>query len=120
MTEKWIADTGLVSALLFLILGFKYGKEFFVVGAVLLLLLILVPRAFYPLAFVWLKFVWLLNLVIPKIFFGLVFFIIILPIGTIRRLLKGDTLLISNWRDVRTSFTDRNHLFERKDLETTY
>ena len=120
MTDKWIKDTGLVSSLIFLVLGFKYGGEFFVVSAILLLVSILAPKLLYPLAFIWLKFANLLNLVVPKIFLGTVFFIIIFPIGIFRRITKGDTLLVSNWRKVKTAFMNRNHLFSKQDLETLY
>ena len=120
MTEKWIADTGLITVLFSLILGFKYDEKFFSLAVILLILLILIPKVFYPLAVVWLKVVEVLSLVVPKIFFAIVFFIIILPMGVIRRLIKGDTLLILNWRTAKTSFSDRNHHFSKQDLETIY
>ncbi|MDP2705029.1 MAG: hypothetical protein U1D31_01180 [Patescibacteria group bacterium] len=120
MTEKWIADTGLITVLFSLILGFKYDERFFSAAIVLLVLVILVPKVFYPFAWVWLKLVEILGLIVPKIFFAAVFFVIIFPIGTIRRVLKGDTLLISTWRTAATSFSDRGHMFTKQDIETIY
>lgn len=120
MTDAWIKDTGLVLALISLVLGMKYGKGFFVVSMLLLLVSMLVPMALYPLAFLWLKLVELLNLIVPKIFFGMVFFVIVFPIGVFRRIAKGDSLCIVSWREVKTAFTDRNHVFLKKDLEAPY
>ena len=120
MTDKWIKDTGLVWALLFLVLGITYGKIFFIISIALLLASILVSRALYPLAFVWLKFAEALNLIIPKIFFGIIFFVIIFPIGVFRRITKGDALLIVSWREVKTALVERNHIFSKKDLEAPY
>lgn len=120
MSDKWIRDTGLVLALLSLILGFKYGREFFLASAMLLSITLLVPRVLYPVAFLWLKLADLLNLIVPKIFFGLVFFLIVTPVGFLRRVIKGDTLLILGWRQAETAFTDRNHRFSKNDLEALY
>ncbi|MCK5059903.1 MAG: hypothetical protein KAR00_02025 [Candidatus Pacebacteria bacterium] len=120
MTEKWIRDTGLVFSLVFLVVGFNGNQALLMISGVLLAVTMFIPKTLYPLAFVWLKLVELLNLVVPKFFFGVVFFVIILPIGVSRRFLKGDTLLISNWREMSTSFVERNHLFSRQDLETIY
>lgn len=120
MTDKWIKDTGLVLVVVLLILSFKYGEGFLIASVIFLLLAILTPKIFYPLAFLWLKFVGLLNLIIPKIFFGAVFFIIIYPIGVLRRIIKGDTFFILSWRKVETVFVERNHVFLKKDIEMTY
>lgn len=120
MTDKWITDTAQVFVLFCLILGFSYDERFFGIAVALLVIAILVPRMFYPLAFMWLKVVEVLGLIVPKIFFAVVFFVVILPIGKIRSLVKGDTLLISDWRNAKTSFSDRNHLFLKEDIETIY
>ena len=120
MTDKWIKDTGIVSAFIFLILGFRYGKEFFVVSGILLLLAILVPKVFYPVAFPWLKFIEILNLVMPKIFFGAVFFIVIFPIGRLKRLVSGDTLMVNNWKQIDSVFRDRKHIYTKLDIQTPY
>lgn len=121
MTDKWINDTGLVFAFFFLILGYGKGnKNFLIISGVFLLALIFLPSALYSIAFVWQKLTELLGLVVPKIFFGLVFFVIILPVGVLRRFLKGDALLITTWREAHTVFIKRNHLFIKHDIETPY
>lgn len=120
MNDKWIRDTGLVFSLIFLIAGFKGNPGFLFISGFFLLATMFTPGILHPVAFVWLKLVELLNLVVPKVFFGAVFFFIIFPVGVIRRLAKGDTLLILDWREVSTSFTERNHLFSKTDLETIY
>lgn len=120
MTDEWKKDTGLVLTLLFLVSGLKYGKGFLILSILLLVLSLLVPIVFYPFAFVWLKVSKVFNLIIPKVFFGLVFFVIIVPLGLFRRVTKGDTLLIANWREAKTAFVERNHLFSRQDLEMLY
>lgn len=120
MTDKWVKDTGLVFALIFLVLGFKYGEEFLSLSVAILFLSIFVPSVLYPLAFVWLKIAELLSLVVPRVLLSVVFFAIIFPIGILRQFIKGDTLCISGWRKVRTNFVDRRHVFSRQDLDATY
>jgi len=120
MTEKWIKDTGLVLVLFFVFLGFNGNKEFLFVSIILLVAAIFVPKILYPIAYVWKKLVVLLGFIVPKIFFSLVFFIIIFPIGFIRKLIKGDMLIISGWREVKTAFINRDHCFSKRDLEVPY
>lgn len=120
MTEKWIKDTGLIFTLIFIVLGLGGNKTFLIISIALLLTCILVPKLLYPLAFLWFKLVELLNLIVPKIFFGLVFLIVIVPIGLCLRMIKGDRLLISTWRNAKTTFVERNHLFSKGDLEAPY
>jgi hypothetical protein len=120
MNEKWMRDTGLVLGLVCLVLGFNGHKGFLVASGILILLALLSPKLLYPLAWVWLKLVFILNLFVPKIFFGLVFFLIITPVGLARRALKGDMLLIKGWRKAATAFVERDRIFSREDLETPY
>lgn len=120
MTDKWIKDTGIISVFIFLILGFRYGTDFFAVSGILLLLSILVPKVFYPAAFLWLKFVEILNFIMPKVFFGAVFFTIIFPIGRIKRLISGDTLMVNNWKQIDSVFRDRKHVYTKLDIQRPY
>ncbi|KKU82120.1 MAG: Membrane protein [Parcubacteria group bacterium GW2011_GWA1_47_8] len=121
MTDKWIKDTGLVLALILLVLGYsKDSKEFLVASGILLLAAILAPQVMYPIAFLWFKLTELFGLIVPKIFFGIVFFVIVFPMGLIRRLMKGEDFFISGWRESRSVFVERGHLFTKKDLETPY
>ncbi|MBI2120769.1 MAG: hypothetical protein HYT94_04065 [Parcubacteria group bacterium] len=121
MTDKWIKDTGLVFALVFLVLGYvKESQDLLVVSGVLLFISIFIPQAIYPVALLWQKIAELLGLIVPKIFFGIVFFAIILPIGFLRRFLKGDMLFILKWREAETVFKERNHLFVKQDVEQPY
>ncbi len=120
MTDKWIKDTGLVFALLFLFLGYRGDRAFLTVSMVLLVISILVPKALYPLAYLWQKLVNLLNIILPRIFFGFVFFVIVFPIGAIRRLIEGEWIVIRGWRHAASLFVDRDHLYVKTDLEMPY
>lgn len=121
MTDKWIKDTGLIFSLVFLFLGYtKDSKDLLILAGIFLVAATFFPAVMYPVALLWQKIAELLGLIVPKIFFGLVFFAIILPIGALRRFLKGDRLFISKWREAKTVFIERNHRFIKEDIEQPY
>jgi hypothetical protein len=90
MTNKWVRDTGIVFALVFLVLGFKGSKIALIVSALLLLAVLFVPSVLRPLARAWLWIAEVLGKVMNKIFFGIVFFVVIVPVGYLRRRMSGD------------------------------
>jgi len=120
MSDKWIRDTGQILILASVALGIR-GDDFFLWLAIFFIgLSVLLPGAFRPIAYIWLKLVKIINIFMPKIFFGLVFFVIILPVGLTRRIFRGDTLTITNWKTVSTTFRKRNYRFSSIDLEKPY
>lgn len=120
MNEKWMRDTGLVLGLLCLVLGYSGNKSFLIASGILVALAMLVPKALYPLAWVWLKLVFLLGWIMPKVFFGIVFFLVIFPVGAIRTFMKKDALLLRNWKEAKTVFWDRDVRFGKQHLENPY
>ncbi|MFA6095224.1 MAG: SxtJ family membrane protein, partial [Candidatus Paceibacterota bacterium] len=111
MTEKWIKDTGLVLSFLLVLLGLNGGRGFLFAALAALLVTALAPRVLYPFAYLWLKLTHVLAFIVPKAFFGLVFFVVVLPVGSVRKLLKGDSMLIVKWKEAKTAFVDRNHQY---------
>ncbi|HEY4500586.1 MAG TPA: SxtJ family membrane protein [Candidatus Paceibacterota bacterium] len=118
MTEKWIKDSGLILSLTLLFFGYGGNEIFLFLSAISLIILLFTPKILYPIAYLWLKLTQLLALIVPKIFFSLVFLLIITPVGLIRKLIGKDALLLRD--DYQTAFFDRNHLFVKKDLETLF
>lgn len=90
MTDRWVRDTGLVFALLFLFIGVKVSEYFLLASAAILVVLLFAPAVLKPLAWVWLKVAELLGRIMNPVFFGLVFFLIITPVSLVRRLVQGD------------------------------
>ncbi len=64
----------------------------------------------------WMQFVWALGWVNSRILLSLVFFVVLLPISLLFRLITGkDTMMLKKRTD--TYFKERNHTFTPKDLE---
>lgn len=120
MSDKQIKDTGIVIALIFLILSLWGNKYFLFISGLLLLITVLLPKILYPLAFIWFKIIKIFEFIAPKIFFSLIFFLIITPIGLIKRIFTGEMLQLSDWKRSTSAFFDRNHCFTKKDLENPY
>ena len=120
MSEKWIRDTGLVFSLLFLIIGAGGNKAFLWLSGFFLLALLFYPNALKPFAFLWLKFAEIFGGFMNKVFFGVVFFIIITPIAYLRRALKGDERFLSRTSKNSTAFVDRGQIIGPMDMERPY
>ena len=115
-------ETGLI--LLFVDLLWIY-YDFYnfqvIVGMVLVLILLLIPKVFSPLTWILIFFGKILNWIIPPIILALVFYLVITPIGISRRLLGKDSLKLMGFKKDKSSlFSVRNKLFEREDILHPY
>jgi hypothetical protein len=78
------------------------------------------PQALAPLAQLWLALSKVLGAVMNRIFFGIVYFVVITPIGLLRRALDTDMLAMRYGRGDKTAFTDRAHLYVKDDIQAPY
>ncbi len=115
-------DSGMVLVLVCLLIGYFCKIYVFYNAAIPLLIINMVRPAFYkPFAKVWIGLSYLLGTVVSKILLIIIFFVLVTPLGLIRRLLGFDSLQLNKWKKDRSSvFTVRNHTFKSKDIETPY
>lgn len=66
----------------------------------------------------WLKFGEAMSWVMSKIILGLLFYLFVFPISSLYRLLNKDLLMLKKRND--SYYTERNHLFEKKDIENPW
>lgn len=122
VTKKQCMEFGQVCALaaMFFALYFK-NDHYVIVAFVLLLITIIVPIILYPFAVLWFGLSKLLSAVSPAIMMGILFFLIVMPVGIFRRLLGKDTLQLKQFKKGRGSvLTDRDHLYTEDDLLHTF
>ena len=115
-------DTGMAMVLICLLIGY-FGKKYaFYNIAIPLLVINMIRPAFYrPVAKVWIGLSNLLGTFVSKILLTTIFFVLVTPLGLIRRLSGFDSLQLKKWKkDCSSVFTDRNHTFKSKDIETPY
>jgi Saxitoxin biosynthesis operon protein SxtJ len=115
-------EFGLVTVLVasFLALHFKeynYIKAAFI----LTLLTILLPVLFYPFAYCWFGLGKILGSFSSVILLGVIYFVIVIPIGFIRRMAGYDHLKLKQFKKSKNSvMTDRDHIYNGADLINTF
>ncbi len=114
-------DTGLALTLILLI-AIWAGNSALVGPAIIVLVLVMVaPRFFKPLAILWFALSELINTVVSKILLTIVFFLILTPIGLLRRWSGKDKMGLKKWKmDNSSAFVERNHHFSAADLEKPF
>ncbi|MFY0626732.1 MAG: hypothetical protein JXR07_10565 [Reichenbachiella sp.] len=85
------------------------------------LVLTISPIIVKPLAIFWYGLSRVLNGVSSKLILGFVFFLVITPIGLIRRMVNSDTLKLNEFRKGKKSVLhERNHLYSAEDFNKTF
>jgi multisubunit Na+/H+ antiporter MnhG subunit len=122
ITEKQSADTGMAMVLICLLISF-FGniKTASAIAIVLLILNMTLPKIFVPLAKIWIGFAIIVGNVVSRILLTLVFYVLVTPVGLIRRVLGADAMQLKKWKKGNASvFRERNHLFNSADIEKPY
>ncbi len=121
-TPEQAKDTGMAMVLICLLLGY-FGKfpKFLGVSIVLLIITLACPKAFKPLAGLWFGLSHLMGQVVSKIVLTLIFFLVVTPIGLLRRMFGADSLQLKKWKNGSDSvFVERQGAIQDKDLLNPY
>ena len=119
---KEAKDTGLALVLILLIIEYIKRPNWLTVAAMTVLVLVMTwPSLFKPLARIWFGFSHILGGVVSKVLLTLVFFIVVTPIGLIRKVFGADPMKLSIWKKSSNSvLVDRNHSYTKEDIEKPY
>jgi hypothetical protein len=121
-TKEQAKDTGMAMVLICLILG-SWGKfpQFLPVSVAVLLITMVWPNAFRPLATLWFGLSHVLSTVVSRVILSVLFFLVVTPIGLIRRAMGADALQLKKWKQGHDSvFVVREGVIQAKDLENPY
>ena len=115
-------DAGLAMVLILLLLVFLGGRQYLMLPAILCLVLVMTAPALFSLwARIWLGFSACLGTVMSKLLLTLVFGLVVLPVGLMRRVGGADSMRIKIWKKGKERvFTERNDLMTKKDIEHPY
>ena len=115
-------DTGLALVLLLLLAQLATGRRGLTTAAVVALVVTMTaPLLFRPLSVVWFGLSHLLGTVMSKVLLTGVFYLIVTPVGVVRRLLGHDSLRLRAFKAAGTSVMhQRHHVFEPGDLDKPY
>jgi hypothetical protein len=111
-------DTGQAMALLCLIILIFFKQASFAgIALIVLLINMLRPQVYKPLAKWWFALSNLLSRIVPRILLGVLFYVMVTPVGLIRRMLGRDPLQLREWKKGRESvLRERNHTLSAKDI----
>jgi large-conductance mechanosensitive channel len=88
---------------------------------VLTLITIAIPVILYPFAVIWFGFSKLLGVISTFIMMALVFFLIVAPVGILRKLMGKDRMKMKEFKKSRQSvMVNRNHLYSAEDFLNTF
>ena len=120
--RKESSDTGMAMVLIVLLAGyFTKRPVFYSVGIPLLVLNMVWPMVFYPVALLWLGLTNLLGMVLSKVLLTVVYVLVLLPMGLIRRMAGRDPLLLRGFKKSGDSvMVVRDHAFVAEDMVHPY
>jgi hypothetical protein len=115
-------DTGMAMVLICLIVGFFSKNPVWVKIAIPVLVVdMVVPKLYTPVAVVWLGLSHLLGTVVSRILLSIIFFVLVMPVGLLRRILGKDSLQLRKFRKGTGSVMKvRDHVYTPADIEKPY
>lgn len=121
-TRDQARDTGMAMALICLLFAYWGQRPVFVPLAIVLLLLTMAaPQVFKPLAVFWFGLSHVLGNVVSRVILSIVFFVLVTPIGLIRRWAGKDSLQLRKWKQGADSvFVARDGVIRPEDLNNPY
>lgn len=122
ISKEQAKDSGMAIVLILLIIGYFSNDDlYYKIAIPVLLMNMIFPRFYYPFAVFWYSLSNLMGTVVSKVLLSVVFFIVVLPIALLRRLLGKDTLLLKKFKKANESvMKTRKHTYVAADLEKPF
>jgi len=121
LTKLQIAQTSQLGGLLLLLCGIWYGNVTYYYLAVLILFSGLVYyRMFQPIASVWFGLATILSNLVSKLLLSIIFYLLVTPIGLIRKFAGNQMLRSSFKKDQESVFKERNDKFEIEAMRRAF
>ena len=122
ITKEQTKEFGMVLVLILIFISiYKRDYNYVKVAFILTLITLLFPMVFYPIAFCWFGLGKLLGNISSVILLSIIFFLVVVPVGLIRKMFGYDNLNLKKFRkDSKSVLIVRNHLYSDKDLLHTF
>lgn len=121
ITQKQNTETGIVTAIVFLILAavFKWDWPYIYVVTGILMVSVLAPFLFTPLSWVWFRFASVAEKLFSSVILLLVFYLVLTPVSWIRNVCtRSDLLRLRQFKKSRESvFHSVNHTYRAEDMD---
>jgi hypothetical protein len=122
ISKKEATDTGMAMALICLLLGHFTKHDYYYMLAIPVLVIDMTfPMFYYPFAMVWLGLPNLLGAVMSRVLISIVYILILMPIGIIRRLMGKDSMNLKGFKkDTKSVMVVRDYEFTAKDITNPF
>jgi hypothetical protein len=122
ISKKEASDTGMAMTLICLLLGyFTKNIIYYQIAIPALVIDMAFPMFYYPFAMVWLTLTNLLGAVVSRVLLSVVYILILLPVGIVRRAMGKDALNLKGFKNSTTSvMVTRNHEFTADDIKNPF
>ncbi len=122
ITKDQAKDTGLALILILLIIEYvRYRHVLILAAGAVLVLTMTQPAVFRPLARIWFGLSHFLGTIVSKIILSIVFFLIVTPVGLMRKVFGADPMKSRLWKKGNDSvLVERNHSYTKADIEKPY
>jgi len=122
ISKKEASDTGMAMTLICLLLGyFTKSIIYYKIAIPVLVINMAFPMFYYLFAMIWLGLTNLLGMVVSRILLSIVYIIILLPMGIVRRAMGKDALNLTGFKkDSKSVMIIRNHEFIAKDITNPF
>jgi len=120
--KKQCIEFGQLCALLMLVLFFNSNQKIFIsIALIILVANMIVPVIFYPIAVLWFTIAEKLSEAGSVIILSIIFFVIVLPVGFLRKLSGKDNLKLKQFRQGKSSvMISREHVYSKEDLQHSF
>lgn len=122
ISKRKCTETAIVLATVLLFFGWKYQDWYYPIATLIVLISsLLIPKLFYPLAKIWFALGAVLGFFSTKISLSIIFFLVLTPVGILRKLLGKDSLQLQSFKQDKSSVLKvREHQFSAKDLKNPF
>jgi uncharacterized membrane protein len=122
ISKKKCSDAGMAAVLIMLLIGLFTKKIiFYQIGIPMLVINMIVPLVFYPFAILWYGLSGLMGDILSRIILTIVYIVVVLPVGFIRKLAGKDPLKLRDFKKADSSvMIIRDHLYTSSDLEKPF
>jgi len=122
VTKKQCIEFGQTAILITIFAALYLRQNSFVIAAfICTLITVLAPVIFYPFAIGWFGILKILSFISTCTILSLVFFLVVTPMGLLRRLSGKDRLKMKQFKkDNQSVMEERNHLYAEGDFINTF
>lgn len=124
MEREKIKDAGLALVLILLWAGWVVADlrhPLIPAAAAGILLCMLIPTVFKPFAVFWYGLGHVLGAVVSRVLLTVIFFLVVVPVGLVRRLAGTDSMQLKRWKKGDGSvFVDRDYSYSKEDVAHPY